>query len=417
MNRITNIISGAALVLTAMASCDVAVLDVTFDAAAAGNTYSSTRGGTTSGGGSTFATASSSRQYTAGTSSTAAAGGPFGSSSLTLGGFAGVPAASVAGGGATSMSTSTTVPWRSGLRPSPFCDLAFGTRRDALGGFDNPRRQLSFSSVQFLSGLVGNEEANKLEGSNLRMLLELRPDSSSSLRGKMPVFYAPIMAFKAHDQAGLDFCGSDSSRTLCSDGAEWIRNNRDYLREVYDGYAWDIANVWGTSRPLIWMFEPGLSDYLASSQNSPLSLKELDTVTSDLIGQIRSRLPNAKISLHASAQIEDLFDYFGAIDLSLVHMVNVSGPANNERFATPTDPDNPNATYANLSAATGLPIFVDTGFGNAAIENHAWLSSDADVINARIADGVFAVLIDSPPSNMDALVEGLRPQLNHLYCE
>lgn len=303
------------------------------------------------------------------------------------------------------------------MRPSPFCEFSFGARRDSLRTYDDPRKQPTFSSLQFLGVLTGGEDGNELAGSSLRLMFELRPDSSSTLRGKTPVFYAPLIALKANLRDGLEVCGPESSLTLCADGADWIRDNRDYLREVYDGYARDIADVWGTTRPLIWLFEPGFSEYLASDQSAPLSLKELDTVTSDLIGQIRSRLPNALISLHASPRIEDPFEYFGAIDLSLVHMVNVSGAATSDRFGTPLDADNPNATYSNLSAATGLPIFVDTGFGDAVLENHGWLTSDAKVINARISDGVFAVLIEPPPSNLDPLVQALLPKLTHPYCE
>lgn len=405
------------LLISLIASCDVEVLDVTFETGAAGDTQSSTPDSSSSGRSTLGGTTSSPRAYTGGAIASAAAGAS-GSAYTVLGGFAGSAAGSSSGGGATSTtSINTRLPWRSGLRPSPFCELTFGARRDSLGKYIDLRRQSTFPSVQLLSVLTGAEEDNVLADSSLRMLFEVRPDSPSSLRGKTPVFYAPLIAFKAHARDGLEFCGSDSSRTLCSEGAEWIRSNRDYLREVYDSYAWDIANVWGTTQPLVWLFEPGFGEYFASSQSSPLSLKELDAVTSDLIGRIRSRLPHALISLHATAQLDDLFAYFGAIDLSLVHMVNVTGAATSDRIGGPADNDNPDATYANVSAATGLPIFVDTGFGEAALENHGWLTSEADVINARIEDGVFAVLIDPMPADMDTLVGELRPQLRNLYCE
>lgn len=413
MARTANTVAGSILLLTSlMASCNVEVLDVTFEAGTAGHTPLSSSGGQSS-----LGTTSSTRTQPAMTLASATAGAS-GGANAPFGGFAGSVAGSFAGGGAAPItSINTSLPWRSGLRPSPFCELTFGARRDALGRYLDPRKPASFPSIQFLSVLTGGEDSNVLGDASLRMLFELQPDSSSSLRDKTPVFYAPLIAFKAHAQDGLEFCGVDSPTTLCSEGAEWIRNNRDYLREVYDSYALDIANVWGTTQPLIWLFEPGFSEYLASSQSSPLSLKELDAVTSDLIGRIRSRLPHAWISLHGTAQIEDLFAYFGAIDLSLVHMVNVTGTATSERIGSATDNDNPDATYANLSAATGLPIFVDTGFGEAAIENHGWLTSEPDLINARIKDGVFAVLVDPLPADIDTLVEELRPQLRRPYCE
>lgn len=317
-------------------------------------------------------------------------------------------------GGAPTTSTPTTT----GPKTSPFCRFAWGRHWEASRTDDShDSRPPPLTSSDFFGAITGWETQNKLDADILRMLTAISPNNSGPLRGKMPVIYAPIIPLRAKSDAQLRDCGPESTTpNLCTHGAEWIRNHRDELRALYHDYAYDLEQSWPTGEPVIWLFEPRFSDYVRSSQTAPLSLQELSIVASDLIGAVRSRLKNVLIGHHAAPDIPDLAEYFGALDLSLVDLVYVSGSATSTRFGLSPQDSGEQATYSNLHGSTGLPIFVDTGFGTSTITNHGWLSSDPGPINARIVDGVFAVYVDPAPDDMDQRIDGLRSRVANPDC-
>jgi hypothetical protein len=234
----------------------------------------------------------------------------------------------------------------------------------------------------------------------------------------VPVFYGYFIPFKFENaKKGSKNCAPDSSiPNVCTTGSAWIRGNRDYLRGVYDTYAKEIAALWGTNRPLIWLFEPDFDDYVSASQTEPLTLQELSAVASDLIGTIQARLPNALISHFAAADIADFGAYFGALDLTRVDLVNTTGAATSEYFKPEFQQSHPNSTYRNLRDATGLPIYVDTGFYASDVSNHGWLTSAPSVINQRIAEGVIGAHVEPPTDSEQAQIDALNPQLSPLDC-
>lgn len=345
------------------------------------------------------------------------------------GAFAGSDSGSDAGGssdppigGAGGAATSTSAPFSSGGRASPSCNFAWGRRWDpnrSTGDDTHGTRPQPYdSNIGFFTSVIGWQDGSRLDGDSLRLLNAVDPNRAGALQGKTPVFYAPIIALRAMSDGSLKDCDPASTTpNLCTQGAEWIRGHRDYLRQVYDSYASDIAQNWDTNCPLIWLFEPNFSDYVRSSQSTPLSLEELSTVASDLIATVRSRLKNVLIGHHVSPDIDNLAEYFGALDLSVVHMVYVSGTATSTRYGASPQSASETATYLNLHITTGLPIFVDTVFGGSPISNHGWLSSDPSAINDRIADGVFAVYVDPAPDDMGLRIENLRPRLDKPDCQ
>ncbi|HMA93409.1 MAG TPA: hypothetical protein VKP30_12030, partial [Polyangiaceae bacterium] len=316
--------------------------------------------------------------------------------------------------------TSKSIPTTGGVKTSPFCSFAWGRRWDTGRSTDDShgtRPPPSSSSVDFFVAATGWETQNQLDGGILRMLTAISPNNTGPLSGKMPVLYVPIIPLRAKADAQLRDCDPESTTpNLCTHGAEWIRSHRDELRGLYHDYAYDLEQNWPSEYPLIWLFEPRFSDYIRSSQTAPLSLQELSTVASDLIGAVRSRLKNALIGIHAASDIPDLAEYFGALDLSLVDLVYVSGTATSTKFGISPQNSGEQATYSNLHSSTGLPIFVDTGYGTSTIANHGWLSSDPAPINARIAEGVFAVHVDPAPDDMDQRIDGLRPRVAEPNC-
>lgn len=373
--RQTNPLAGIAFLLLATSACglnDSLLLNTTIGAAGAGTAYPVARGGTTA---------------------------------ATTATIAETPVATT---------PSSELP----MRASPFCKLLWGR---SWSGTDDELTAAGEAPYPDNLGMmtiwIGYEDDDSVDEAIAGMLRALGPDGPAKFQGVVPVLYAYFIPFKASNRDDLGPCDPTAkTANLCTEGAAWIRKHRDYMRRVYDGYARRIAEIWGTTRPLVWLFEPGFSNYARDSQTAPLSVEELSVVASDLISTVKARLPNALVSHHASPLTTDMASYFGAFDLSQISLVNVTGAATSDRPA-PADGEKQTSTYRELHDATGLPILVDTGFRASHVENHGWLSSTPDVINARIADGVVAVEIDPAPDDMQAQIDRLNPALSGLNCK
>ncbi len=298
---------------------------------------------------------------------------------------------------------------------APFCEFAWG--RQWVGSTptqnDTPAPQYS-DGLGFLSVWVGYEPDDGMNPAIEELLQITRPGSDHRLASAIPVFYAYFIAFKSKNRADLEPCDpSSTTPNLCTEGAQWIRDNRDYLHQVYDDYAARTAALYGTTRPIVWLLEPDFSNYARVSQSAPLSPTELSTVASDLISTIRARLPNARVAHFASPSSADFSRYFASFDLSLVSLVFTTGWSTSPSINSTAAVQNPSATYANLHAATGLPIFVDTGFG-ATLLPDTWTTAAPAQLNQRIAEGVVAANIEPPPEDLGARIQALRPELTPL---
>jgi hypothetical protein len=56
------------------------------------------------------------------------------------------------------------------------------------------------------------------------------------------------------------------------------------------------------------------------------------------------------------------------------------------------------------------PILVDTSFG-VTTQDNTWSSATTDTLNARIGDGVAAVLVNPTPAGYQSQIEGYQGQL------
>jgi hypothetical protein len=298
------------------------------------------------------------------------------------------------------------------VRASPFCHFKWG--RIWAEAAPTPPLPAYQDNLGMMIIWIGYETDDGVNAAIPRMLNAIGPGGIPELQNDVtPVLYAYFIPKKSK-LGGCD--PTSTSANVCTRGAQWIRANRDYLRSVYDNYAKAVAQTWGTTKPIVWLFEPGLNDYVRSSQESPLTLTELSIVASDLIGTIKARMPNALISHFASAEIADFEEYFGALDLTRVDLINVTGAATSEYFKEEFRQTYPKATYRNLHDITGLPIYVDTGFGASLVTNHGWLTAEPPVLNQRIADGVVAVQIEPPTDAMQGRIDTVDPQLTPLAC-
>jgi hypothetical protein len=293
------------------------------------------------------------------------------------------------GGGTLSMSTKT----------SPFCKLTWGQTWRG-----NSQEVLSTGNTAYPVGLgmmsiwAGYETDNNLNSAIRSMLVALSPGGDTALQGLTPVLYAYFIPFKAEvkDQLNKNCDVTATTLNICTDGATWIRNNRDYLRNTYSNYAAQIASIWGKTSPLVWLFEPDFNNYIRQSQNEPLSLDELNNVALDLVGTVKAQLPNAIISYYAAASLNDFAEYFGALNLSLVDLVNVTGSAQYDYFFSGNSGVYPASTYRRLHEVTG--------------------TASVDVMNQRISDGVVAVQMETGTSTMQERIDTISSQLTPLNC-
>jgi hypothetical protein len=74
--------------------------------------------------------------------------------------------------------------------------------------------------------------------------------------GKMPVFYGYIIAFMARRELGLQDCDVSSTNSLCTEGSNYIRNNRARIIEQYRHYAQQAAIRIGKNGEIVWIMEP-----------------------------------------------------------------------------------------------------------------------------------------------------------------
>jgi hypothetical protein len=72
---------------------------------------------------------------------------------------------------------------------------------------------------------------------------------------KVPVFYAYVIAFEARNRQDLQDCDVRSWGNLCTDGANFIRNNRALLVGRYTHYASNIAQYIGRDALCVFLME------------------------------------------------------------------------------------------------------------------------------------------------------------------
>lgn len=124
--------------------------------------------------------------------------------------------------------------------------------------------------------------------------------------GKIPLFYAYIIAFEARAKFGFQDCDVHPTNNLCFNGAKFIRENRALLVSRYTHQAKAIANALGDPNAnCIFVIEPDFWQYYGDSHQNggPLSGTYMRQLFDDFAAEIRKYLPKAKISWDLSAWI------------------------------------------------------------------------------------------------------------------
>jgi len=388
---------------------------------------SSGEGGTTgSGGAQATGGATGSGGSTASAGSTGSGGAPATGGAMGSGGAKATGGATGAGGttaqggssGATGSCGSTS------LSEQPFgCSFAWGT--------NNPGGSLaSYSYLQFMSNWVGSEIQQSGSITSCSGCTWLTNNVAST--NLIPVFYAYFIGYLGHAN-GFPDQNTTGGASLASGGAYVIRKYRSQLIAAYATYAQKAHTAWPT-KPLVWLLEGDFVQYTDTTQvNYPnaagsnpgsasttvdaLSYAELGQLAADITCAIKSNMPNAVVAINHSTWNADNVtqSFWGAMSGVNYDLAWTSGAANISGgfFTSGTTASSYNgktATYAYLHSLTGKKIFVDTSFGASAMGD-TWSNSPASTINARIADGVIAADVTTPPSNYSSAVGSLGPSL------
>jgi hypothetical protein len=156
-----------------------------------------------------------------------------------------------------------------------------------------------------------------------------------------------------------------------------------------------------------------------SGAHAGLSYTQLGQLAALIATAIKSNMPNAIVAFDDSDWINDTQRplYWAGIMGANTNfdMVWTTGVGNNPPYLnggeTASSDNGKTGTYSWLHTNTGKTILVDESAGST-LADDTWSNQSAATINSLIADGVVAVNVSDPPSQYQANVTALGPQLN-----
>jgi hypothetical protein len=271
------------------------------------------------------------------------------------------------------------------------CELAWGANGNAGS---------RSSYLDFITSWVGDENNGGLNGECGECALVRSLAGTNARVG----YYGYFIGFQANKQAGYGDCNTDmDGQTLCTRGGAWIKANRASIIQMYANYA-RMTHEANPNRGVLWLLEGDFIQYTRSSQSSPLTLQEAGQLTNDIICAIKSNQPTAWVAMNHSTWNSDqeTRDFWAAMPLNVMDFIWTTGAGNANGFltqgTTASSYNGATAKFSYIHSITGKKIFVDTSFG-ASQQADSWSDQSAATLNARIADGVFAVNVTSPPAD------------------
>lgn len=224
-----------------------------------------------------------------------------------------------------------------------------------------------------------------------------------------PVWYSRIVAEGAKLSLGIEDCDS-SGVGVCSQGAQYIRDNRAKIVNQYKAYATFAANstTWGTNKPIVFVLEPGFLRYTSSKQKNALSFFEASQFLSEVAASIKAILPNAWISVDLPPTAGNTW-WSQAIPLSQIKFLSTTG---GESSPTETVKAGDSLAWSTAWGFSRKGMLADDGYQTKGVPDSNWL--DENHLNARIADGVIGLVEAIGDTGWEHKVETIRPRLNQL---
>jgi hypothetical protein len=221
---------------------------------------------------------------------------------------------------------------------------------------------------------------------------------NTSNNTKIPYINLYTVAGLASAKESLQDCnvGADPEKTLCKNGANFIRKNKKELITVHNSIAESIKSNYGTDKPILLHFEPDYLQYHDNSQNGGgLSREELADQMNTWTTIYKNKVPNAYLVMDISPWNYDLkgwsskfrnFDYGGLVGARFNTKIE-GKDGNGKNFPT----------YKEMVQLTGKKIIVNDSHGPGGKwlpHNPTW--DDKWVVDKLFEDGVVAVI--RPPS-------------------
>lgn len=199
---------------------------------------------------------------------------------------------------------------------------------------------------------------------------------------------------------------------LCKYGSQYITQEWATILAAYTKHSAGFAACMG-NRPIIFKMEPDWLQYTGSGQTQRWTNAEAGTKMTALVQALKSSLPNGVCSMDISPWMSDstATSWYANFDMSLFTFINTSGGSSNGSI--PKIRANNAMTWAGVFKAAGKPIIADTGYGAGGAgtgEDTTW--NLAANINARMLEGVIALIQPNPGPTWGDTVKNMRSQLN-----
>lgn len=349
---------------------------------------------------------------TGGSATGGAAGGRAASGGATgSGGSAGHPVGGSTGGGGQPGSAGSV-----GFNPFG-CKFAWG--EPAPSGSPS-----SYGWLQFMSDWAGSSVQKDGSVTSCETCSWLGQLGSTNI---IPAYYAYIIGFYGHAN-GLPDGNQSSGPNLTTGGSALILGAanaacpagqicaQNKIVQAYAYYAKQSHAAWPT-KPLVWLLEGDFVQYSASSQSQPLTYTQLGQLAAQITSAIKTNMPNAVVAMdHSTWNSDDVTNSFwNAMKQADLDLVWTTGVGNANGFlaagTTASSYNGKTCTYAYLHALTGMKILVDESAGLSQAAD-TWSNQPVATINARIAEGVVGINVSGAPSNYQANVQALSPQLS-----
>ena len=151
------------------------------------------------------------------------------------------------GGATTTTTKSGSIVTTGGAVNTKFPGCQFRNGRN----YDQPGTD--YSQYDYVSIWI-NTPASDGSGTNFNQYYQGEMIKATKKAGKIPLFYAYIIAFEARYRKNLQDCDMSGSNNLCTDGANFIRDNRALLVSRYTHQANAIATAMGNKNAVtIWV--------------------------------------------------------------------------------------------------------------------------------------------------------------------
>lgn len=233
------------------------------------------------------------------------------------------------------------------------------------------------------------------------------------------VVYGYVIA-ETGKEHGFDDCDINTDQpSLCTNGAEIIRNEWDTIINRYKMYAQKLSKIYPSSqRPSIWLIEPDFVQYsiLEDTQfkqvGGAIPTKELaGRYFNEIVAAIKTFLPDAQIGLDISPWLNDRFnEWYSSFDKSKINLLFTSGGDTRADMAKIRSRPYNDITWEQVASYFKLPILADAGYGVGGESNDQydeWLKIPN--VSNRYKDGVRGLSVSVVKDKVIAFQESIKP--------